>query len=338
MAPKDNKLTQPKASSASLPQGHGETVVKANALVEAGHRLSLAEQRVVLAAITQIRRDEVPDSRTWYSVTAGGLADVAGLEASDAYDCLEAAVKRLYERSITITEKPNGEAGQPDPAGTDVLQCRWVQAARYIRTEGRVELMFSEPVTPYLAQLKSHFTKYQLKNVAPMRSRFGPRLYELLAQWRQAGEREVSIDWLQEVWETAYQRVYEFKRKAINPAVQDVNEYSDIFVEVGYRKTGRSVTHVQFRFWPKRTSHANKVANEPESATSKRLSDEYVRRHAKPGETWEDATRRLRRDSKRQRKAESATVTADGHRAEGFTSPGEALERMKETVNDRNGG
>ena len=271
-----------------------EMVVKANALIEAGHRLSLAEQRVVLSAIAQVRRDESLDSRTWYSVTAGGLADVAGIDATDAYESLKEAAKRLYERNITITERPNGEVG-PVGSEDDVLQCRWVQAIHYRKRQGRVDLMFSEPVTPYLAQLKTQFTKYQLEHVAPMRSRFGPRLYELLAQWRQKGEREVSLDWLQEVWGIDYQRVYDLKRWAITPAVNDVNEHSDLRVEAGYRKTGRKVTHVQFIFAPKQQTPKNlrHYSSGPPRRSDGQLADKYVETFARPGEHWPDARRRL---------------------------------------------
>lgn len=275
-----------------------ETVVKANALIEAGHRLSLSEQRVVLSAIAQVRRDETLDSRTWYSVTAGGLADVAGIDASDAYESLKEAAKRLYERNITITQRPNGEIGPPGPDDRDVLQCRWVQAIHYRKREGRVDLMFSEPVTPYLAQLKTQFTKYQLEHVAPMRSRFGPRLYELLAQWRQMGEREVTLDWLQEVWGIDYKRIYDLKRWAIAPAVNDVNEHSDLRVEVGYRKTGRRVTHVQFIFEPKQ-QNPKQVKADPATRSTGWITDEEIKQNARPGEGWEEVRRRLQAERRR---------------------------------------
>ena len=272
-----------------------ETVVKANALIEAGHRLSLAEQRVVLSAIAQVRRDESLDSRTWHSVTAGGLADVAGIDATDAYESLSEAAQRLYDRSIKITQRPNGEIGPPGPDDADALECRWVQAIHYRRREGRVDLMFSEPVTPYLAQLKTQFTRYQLQHVAPMRSRFGPRLYELLAQWRQKGEREVNLDWLQDVWGIEYKRVYDLKRWAITPAVNDVNAHSDLTVQVGYRKTGRRVTHVQFVFSPKHPEP--KQLEAPQSGPARRrdgrLTRKEIERRARPGESYEEAERRI---------------------------------------------
>jgi plasmid replication initiation protein len=121
-----------------------------------------------------------------------------------------------------------------------------------------------------------------------MSSRFGPRLYELLVQWRVSGERELALDELQQIWGTSYKRVYDLKKRAIQPAVDDVNRHSDLTVEVGYRKTGKRVTHVQFRF---RVKQAKQQMGWKRGEPSKR----EIEQSAKPGESWEEAADRLRR-------------------------------------------
>lgn len=255
-----------------------DLVVKANALIEAGHRLSLSEQRIVLSAIAQIRRDEKPDSEQWYTVTANALADVTGLSAKRAYEQLADAVENLWRREIVVRGGPNGAAKTTKKSR--VMKTRWVQAVEYVPGEGTVRVMFAAPVVPYLTQLKEQFTKYELKFVAPMRSRFGPRLYELLVQWRQQGEREIAIDDLQSTWGTDYDRVFDLKRRVIESAVKDVNKHSDLDVKVGYRKTGRRVTHVQFRFSPKKP-------NKPKLTPSK------IQALARPHETYNQVQERL---------------------------------------------
>ena len=258
-----------------------DLVVKSNALIEAGHRLSLTEQRIVLSAITRIRRDEEPASDAWYTVSATALADVAGISASRAFHDLADAVETLWQREIVVRGGPNGTGETPKKGR--VMKSRWVQAIDYIPDEGAVRLMFSAPVVPYLTLLKEQFTKYELRYVAPMQSRFGPRLYELLVQWRQAGEREIAITDLQEMWGTNYDRIFDFKKRVIAHAVKDVNEFSDLKVEVGYRKTGRRVTHVQFKFKPKTA----------QKRVSRQLTKAQIKAAARPGETWEQARARL---------------------------------------------
>lgn len=259
-------------------------VVKSNALIEAGHRLSLTEQRIVLSAITQVRRDEEPVSDAWYTVSANALADVSGISASRAYHDLADAVETLWQREIVVRGGPNGAAETPKKER--VMKARWVQAIDYIPDEGAIKLMFSAPVVPYLTLLKEQFTRYELQYVAPMNSRFGPRLYELLVQWRQSGEREISISDLQSMWGTNYSRIFDFKKRVIEPAIADVNEHSDLKATWGQRKTGRRVTHIQFQFGPKENKKAGK-----------RLTDKQIAAQARPGETWEQVKVRLKKST-----------------------------------------
>lgn len=83
-----------------------------------------------------------------------------------------------------------------------------------------------------------------------MTSQYGIRLYELIIQWRTKGEIEVEINWLKKAFgiEKQYPRMYDFKKYVIEPAIKDINQYSDFKIRMGQRKMGRTVTHLQFAF------------------------------------------------------------------------------------------
>jgi plasmid replication initiation protein len=51
--------------------------------------------------------------------------------------------------------------------------------------------------------------------------------------------------------EKAYDRIDNFKKKIIDIAVNQINEYSDITVSYTQRKSGRTVTHLIFSFQAK---------------------------------------------------------------------------------------
>jgi plasmid replication initiation protein len=227
------------------------TVVKANSLIQAGYRLTLAEQRVLLGAIALIGKDDEPTDQTTYSVTANALADLSGSAAQQAYRELADAAQRLYRREVRIEGGANGEGQGPHGR---VTMTRWVQSIYYVPDEGRIELRFSHDVLPYLSMLQREFTSYQLKHVATMRSTHGVRLYELLQQWRLAGAREIEIEDLRRMFgiEGRYKAIKDLKRYVIEPAVRDVNDCSDLHVEWGQRKAGRKVAAIQFQFQPKK--------------------------------------------------------------------------------------
>lgn len=267
-------------------------VYKSNALVEAAYRLSVQEQRIVLACISQVRRDEEVTDEVLYSVRAADLAQLSGTAVEAAYSELKAAALRLKRREVRLTQEPNGKGKKPK-----IMITGWVQTIFYIEGEGRVELRFTKDMLPYLTELTRQFTKYALADVAKMESTYAIRLYELLMQWDSLGSREIELEQLRE-WlqlEGRYPSIKDFKKWVLDPAVAQINEHSPLTVEWAQRKTGRKVTHLLFTFGPKKPAKAPRKA--PGVAQAKRkagkLTDADIARLALPGESWEAARTRL---------------------------------------------
>lgn len=274
---------------------HPPMVYKSNALVEAAYRLSVQEQRIILACIGQVRRDEQVTDEVLYSVTAADLANLSGMAVSDAYKELKEAALRLKRREVRLTQEPNGKGKKPK-----VMITGWVQTIFYIEGEGRVELRFTKDMLPYLTDLQREFTRYALSDVAKMTSAHGIRLYELLAQWPD-GHREVALNdlrrWLQ--LEDRYPSIKDFKLRVLDPAVAQINEHSPLAVTWEQRKTGRKVTHLTFTFGPKKPTKAAGKAPKtpPEKRKGGKLSEAEMQALARPGETWEQLRTRLNRTS-----------------------------------------
>ena len=271
------------------PSAYDPTVVKANSLIQAGYRLTPAEQHVLLSAISIIGKDEAPTDQTTYTVAANALADLTGSTARRAYQELSEAAHRLYRREVRIEGDPNGGDRQR------VTMTRWVQEVQYIPDEGRVELRFAHSILPYLSLLQREFTTYKLRHVASMRSTHGIRLYELLVQWRQSGEREIDIEDLRRMFgvEGRYKAVKDLKKHVLEPAVRDVNEHSDLSVEWGQRKAGRRVVAFQFRFEPKQQQGQKKGKKGAQERRIDGIPVSEIEAAMRPGETFGSARERL---------------------------------------------
>lgn len=264
---------------------------KSNALIGAAYRLTVQEQRIVLAAISQVRRDEAVTDEVMYSVSVNALADITGQAAKHAYEELKEAALRLKKRDVRIEYEPNGKGRKPK-----VMLTGWVQTIAYIDDEGRIELRFSKDILPYINQLSGEFTLYKLENVAKMTSTYAIRLYEMLMQWQGEGEREIEIDWFKHALQITddYPRMYDLKKWVVEPAVKQINEHSDLWCKWGQRKTGRKVTHLQFQFGPKPSGKATKpkaiAAGGPKIGG---VPKREIERLARPGETYEQAASRI---------------------------------------------
>lgn len=278
-------------------------VVKANALINASYHLTLAEQQLILSAITQVRRDEPITDEKLYTIAAADLAEMAGFKGNE-YPALESAARKLIRRLIKIREKPNGD-GATKPRESEI---HWVQRCDYLDDQGAVNIRFGKDILPYLTELKSRFTSYDRKLVAKLTSIYAIRLFELMMEWGGTGEQEVEIAWLRKTWaDGKYPNIRDLKRRVIEPAVADINTNTDYRISVSYRKRGRVVTWATFKFGPKRKRKKATSTQEPEpqetKPTKKRLPDlkklslhEFCNNVARPGEKWDALGRRLIQD------------------------------------------
>lgn len=235
--------------------------------------LTLAEQRVLLACIAQIDSKAVLTENYRFEITASGVADLAGLDnLSNAYRDLKKSAEKLYERSVVIDD--------PDPDNPQITQrkTRWISSIDYVPGEGKLVLSFSIGIIPYLSQLSREFTKYKLKHVARFESVYSIRLYELLVQWSSAGEREIEVEWLKRQFQVGdkYDRVVDLKKRVIDPAVEEINQHSNLWVKYGQRKSGRTITHFQFQFGLK---------DKPAALERKHITEEKINKQARPGES-----------------------------------------------------
>lgn len=263
-------------------------IVKSNQIIEASYRLSVAEQRVILSAISQVRRDKPVTDEVLYSVTAAEIAKLCGTDPNTAYRDLQNAAERLQTRRVSLILEPDGVTIRSKRRR---VTC-WVQTVDYIDQEGRIEMRFGKDILPYLTGLQREFTRYALSDVAKMTSAYGIRLYELLVQWPE-GHRVVALDdlrrWLQ--LEDRYPSIKDFKRWVLDPAVEQINVHSPLMLTWEQRKTGRKVTHLVFDYTPKKS--AKVVSKAPAKRKAGKISDADIAKQARPGETWEAARARL---------------------------------------------
>lgn len=229
-------------------------VYKSNHLIESAYKLNLNEQRVLLICIGMITSNEPMSINDKFEVSAKNFAKIFDIDERGAYDQLRDVAISLHNRKITIHDNKK------------LITTSWISGfVEYKDNTGIIELWFSQLILPYLADLKSQFTRYDLSNISGMSSIYGIRLYELLMQWRTKGKREIEISWLKERFEIAnnYNSISDLKKYVINPAVNNINNVSNLNVTHTYRKTGRTVSHIIFEF------NEKKVASIPTPTSAK---------------------------------------------------------------------
>lgn len=265
------------------------TVCKANKVIEAGYRLSLNEQRLILACVGQIDSTKSLSITDRFELTAKEFSKLYGVIEGKAYQTLKEIAEQLFERYVII-DNPD-----PDEPTLKYTKTRWVASIDYIPEKGKIVVYFAARLLPYLSLLKGQFTQYKLEHISKMTSIYAIRLYELLMQWQNVGKREVELAWLRQQFELdeSYSRMNNFKARVLDPAIKDINTHSNYQVSWTQRKTGRNITHLTFTFAEKQSEKSKAIPKIKEKMRGG-VKESDIKKMAKVGESWEEAAARIK--------------------------------------------
>lgn len=221
-------------------------IVKDNALINAAYYLDLVEQRLVLLAIIEIRKQSLPISADIIlSISAESYATIFDVKKNAAYEALKSASKSLFERRFSFKEtNANGNL--------ENVTSRWVSEIRYVENEACVKLIFAPAVIPLVTSLEAYFTRYDLEQVKKLTSGYAIRLYELVIAWRTTGKvPKLTVKELRAklgVANDEYQKMSNFKSRVLDSSITQINERTDIKIDYEQEKSGRNVTGFLFSF------------------------------------------------------------------------------------------
>lgn len=218
--------------------GRDMEIYKRNDMIQKGrHELTLQEQRCVLYAISKIKPDDTVFQE--YTFELGDFYKLCGLQG-DSYTELKAILIGLKQKTWWVETAPNEES-----------TVSWFNKVRTNKKSGTVTVRFDDDMMPYLLELSKQdafYTHYQLKYILPMKSQYAIRLYELLKSYQRNNyEWFFDIDGLKKQLNCEnYKDFYDLRRWVIEPAVAEINEFTDIKIAWEPVKEGRKVVRVTF--------------------------------------------------------------------------------------------
>ena len=134
-----------------------------------------------------------------------------------------------------------------------------------------MKLIFSPAIIPLITRLEEQFTKYDIEQVRELSTGYAVRLYEILIAWRSTGKTPI-IE-IQEfrkklgVLDTEYKQMNDFKKRVLDPSINQINDKTDIKVKVEQHKTGRTISGFSFKFKQKQTAILKKLYPQNEIQT-----------------------------------------------------------------------
>lgn len=216
-------------------------VIKANELIQKSRfNLSTQQQKIVLFLISKIKPTD-EDFKT-YEFSISDFCQVCGIESKgENYPAIRKAIKDIADKSMWLE--------LPDNGNQEAL-VRWIEKPIFRRNNGTISLQLNEHLKPYLLQLKKNFTQYQLLWTLQFRSKYSIRLYELINSYvNLIGEKTFELEEIKKLLGAENHKTYfNFYNRALAPALKEINDESNIWVEIETIKTGRAITHITFYF------------------------------------------------------------------------------------------
>jgi len=105
-----------------------------------------------------------------------------------------------------------------------------------IDEKDKLVVVLSEFAYPLIVEAKALYDKESFLNQIKLRSKHSQILYRFL---KKHGNITVTVEELQSVFGISYKRFRDFSQRVFYPAVEEINDKTDIFVDFKFKKKGR---------------------------------------------------------------------------------------------------
>src|SRR5699024_7505158 len=232
-------------------------VTQSNSLIEAKHTqsLSLREQKIILTFVSMIQQDD--EDFKIYSLPIKEFHNLVQLKGREHYTQIKRIIKKLMEKTIEI---PKADGGY--------LITHWATHVEYLAGKGTIQFSFEPKLKPYLLQLKRTFTSYRLNNIMSLGSYYSIRFYEFFKKWEKTGQWRTSLKHLKSllgITQKSYEVYGNLKNRVIKPSIEELNQETDLNIELEEIKKGRQVAELVFKITSKNKIKKNKLKETPEN-------------------------------------------------------------------------
>jgi plasmid replication initiation protein len=206
-----------------------ELVTKRYELINSRYKLSLLEQRIMLKVIAQISPHD-----TGFMKHQILISDIA---KGTNHKQIKDAADKLMTRILHI-EYNDGSW----------KKIGWVNTIDYQANTGILGITLNEDLRPYLLEIKSNFKSYDIKNIMKLGSSYSIRIYEICKQREKIQSFTIELDQLLEMLQVpkSYHKFSHFNSRVLEPARKEINNATDIKIEIEPIKFGRKVSSIKF--------------------------------------------------------------------------------------------
>lgn len=203
-------------------------VVKHNSLVniKGKYQYSVNQLKLVCHLIANIKPNEEDFETKYIALKELGFVD----ENSENYTYFKEEFVRLLEMPFKI---PNSK-----------YWVNWFSALAF--ENGVIEYRFDPALKPFLLNLKENFTSYHLSNVMNLKSNYAILTFELLAQARNQGYRNITIKEYRELLKIPDSYLNADILRLLKKVQKEIKDRTNLQFDFVFKKMGKAFHSINF--------------------------------------------------------------------------------------------
>lgn len=210
-------------------------VKKSNLMIrKARYSLSLQQQKILCYLIAHLSENDTHETEKEFDIKT--FFDFMEVDAK-SYDRVRENLKYLRDKSWWFAN--------PDGSESTIS---FLSKVRTNKRNGTAYITFDKDILPFLQQLKTQYTTYKIYYIMTMKSQYSIRLYELLKSVAGKELWYFTINELRRIFmcEEKYDRVNDFKKRIIEPSIEEINNKTDLNVTYEYFTEGKKIVGIEF--------------------------------------------------------------------------------------------
>lgn len=238
-----------------LQPGQYAYIRQQNQLVEARYSLTARELKLVLYVCAMV--DPNAESFGKCQIRVKEFAELVGVETDALYLELRETARSVRRKELILENIV--EPGEDRPRRKYISW--FIDVSVDPNGDGYIGVTLHPDLKPYLLQVHRDYTRFQLGYAVRMESKYAIRLYQLLQRWAFVGKKRISVEDLRlrlgareldkngEIIKDNLPAYKSLKQKALRPAVDEINEKSDLSVSFTEEKQkgSKAIAALNFR-------------------------------------------------------------------------------------------
>lgn len=203
--------------------------------------LPVPAQRLFLALLANINENTKDDENT-FIISGKDIAEVAGLSPNVVGQQLEEmSIKADSLRQYTLAIKEDDG---------NYLRSGLISSTKYLKGQRAIRISIDKYLMPHLKKMREQFAiSYAAAGPMKFRSEYSIRLFEIMSYYLQEGSHYFTLQELREIFNIPNGKIPKtsiLNQRVIAPAMKDINTFTNLRIEVKYKKEGRTIVGYYF--------------------------------------------------------------------------------------------